>query len=83
VRRGPSPVLTNCFDLTLSDPLHPAQAVMRLENLFRMTVAEEEFALRLETFTERGRRLDLPDSESGPYRVLAIGESPGQSHRRR
>jgi two-component system cell cycle response regulator PopA len=62
------------FDLTLSPPLHPAQAAMRLDSLVRMTIAEEEFELRAETFAERGRRLDLPEEPSGPYRILAIGE---------
>ncbi len=62
------------FDLTLSPPLHPAQAALRLESITRMSVAEEEYALRLETFAERGRRLDLPLQSDGPYRVLAIGE---------
>ena len=62
------------FDLTLSPPLHPAQAAMRLDSLVRMTIAEEEFELRAETFAERGRRLDLPEEPPGPYRVLAIGE---------
>src|SRR5204862_8154716 len=45
------------FDLTLAPPLHPAQAVMRLESLVRMAVAEEEFELRHETFADRGRAL--------------------------
>jgi two-component system cell cycle response regulator PopA len=74
----PNAVLKTAFDLTLSNPLHPAQAVMRLESLVRMAVAEEEFELRLETFAERGRRLDLPEAESGPYRILAIGEPAPQ-----
>jgi two-component system cell cycle response regulator PopA len=62
------------FDLTLSPPLHPAQAAMRLDALTRMIIAEEEFELRAETFADRGRRLDLPEEPPGPYRVLAIGE---------
>jgi two-component system cell cycle response regulator PopA len=66
------------FDLALSPPLHPAQAVMRLEGLVRMAIAEEEFELRLETFAERGRRLDLPEPPDAPYRVLAIGEPAPQ-----
>ena len=37
------------FDLTLAGPLHPAQAVMRLETLVRTAVAEEEFEVRVET----------------------------------
>jgi two-component system cell cycle response regulator PopA len=51
---------------------------MRLESLVRMTIAEEEFELRLETFADRGRRLEVPDPEAGPYRVLAIGEPAPQ-----
>ncbi|MFI4936429.1 MAG: diguanylate cyclase domain-containing protein [Caulobacterales bacterium] len=66
------------FDLTLAPPLHPAQAVMRLESLVRMAVAEEEFELRLETFAERGRRLDLPESEGGALRILCVGEPAPQ-----
>ncbi len=66
------------FDLVLAPPLHPAQAALRLESLTRMTIAEEEFALRLETFGERGRQLDLPADSTAPYRVLAIGEPAPQ-----
>ena len=43
-----------------------------------MTIAEEEYELRLETFAERGRRLDLPKEPEGPYRILAIGEPAPQ-----
>ena len=41
------------FDLTLSPPLHPSQAALRLETLVRTAIAEEEFELRLDTFGER------------------------------
>ena len=75
----PDPELqSHAFDLTLAAPLHPAQAVMRLEALVRTAVAEEEFELRLETFADRGRRLELPDSMAAPFRVLAIGEPAPQ-----
>lgn len=75
----PDPQLDSyAFDLTLAPPLHPAQAVLRLESLVRMAVAEEEFELRLETFAERGRRLDLPEPKADPYRVLAVGEPAPQ-----
>ncbi|HYD45138.1 MAG TPA: GGDEF domain-containing protein, partial [Phenylobacterium sp.] len=62
------------FDLVLSPPLHPAQAVLRLESLVRMAVAEEEFELRLESFADRGRRLDMPEGDPTPFRILAVGE---------
>ncbi|HEY1752079.1 MAG TPA: diguanylate cyclase [Caulobacteraceae bacterium] len=75
----PDPQLaTYGYDLALAPPLHPAQAVMRLESLVRMSVAEEEFELRLETFADRGRRLELPEPEGGPLRVLCIGEPAPQ-----
>ena len=66
------------YDLTLAPPLHPAQAVMRLESLVRMSVAEEEFELRLETFADRGRRLELPETEGGALRILCVGEPAPQ-----
>jgi two-component system cell cycle response regulator PopA len=66
------------FDLTLSPPLHPAQAAMRLDALTRMAIAEEEFELRAETFADNGRRVDLPEQPPGPFRVLAIGEPDPQ-----
>ncbi|WP_374570736.1 diguanylate cyclase domain-containing protein [Phenylobacterium sp.] len=66
------------FDLVLSAPLHPAQAVMRLESLVRMAVAEEEFELRAQTLAERGRSLDPIETDDAPFRVLAIGEPAPQ-----
>ena len=66
------------FDLTLAPPLHPAQAVMRLESLVRLAVAEEEFELRQETFAEQGRRLAPPPAEGGALDVLCIGEPAPQ-----
>jgi two-component system cell cycle response regulator PopA len=68
----------SAFDLTLAPPMHPAQAALRLESLTRSTIAEEEFELRLDTFADRGRHLDLPEEPTGPYRVLAIGEPTPQ-----
>ena len=66
------------FDLTLAGPLHPAQAAMRLETLVRTSVAEEEFEVRVETFSERGHLLDAPATDPSAYRVLAIGEPAPQ-----
>jgi two-component system cell cycle response regulator PopA len=66
------------FDLTIAPPLHPSQAAVRLETLVRMAIAEEEFELRLQTFADRGRRLELPDAGAAPFRILAIGEPAPQ-----
>ena len=46
------------FDLAMAPPIHPAQAALRLEQLVRAAVAEEEVELRAETFAERGRSLE-------------------------
>ncbi|PTS89189.1 MULTISPECIES: diguanylate cyclase domain-containing protein [unclassified Caulobacter] len=66
------------FDLTLSPPLHPSQAALRLESLVRTAIAEEEYELRLQTFSERGRRMDLPEPQVSPFRILAVGEPAPQ-----
>ncbi|WP_293676096.1 diguanylate cyclase [uncultured Phenylobacterium sp.] len=66
------------FDLTLAGPLHPAQAVMRLETLVRTAVAEEEFEVRRGTFAERACVLDAPETDASPYQILAIGEPTPQ-----
>lgn len=66
------------FDLTLAGPLHPAQAAMRLETLVRTAVAEEEFEVRVETFSERNCLLDPPAADPAPFRILAIGEPAPQ-----
>lgn len=76
---APDPFLNDRgYDLTLAAPLHPAQAAMRLETLVRTSIAEEEFEVRRETFAERGHTLDAPESDTTPYRVLAIGEPAPQ-----
>ena len=75
---GAPPEDATGIDLTLSAPVHPAQAVLRLESLVRMAIAEEEFELRRQTFAERGKTLELPQVPDTPYRVLAIGEPAPQ-----
>lgn len=66
------------YDLILAPPLHPSQAAMRLESLVRLAVAEEEFELRAETLADRGRRIEPPEIDRSPVRVLAIGEPAPQ-----
>jgi two-component system cell cycle response regulator PopA len=76
---GPDPALaTHGFDLTLAAPLHPAQAAMRLETLVRIAVAEEEYELRHETFSAHGHRMQMPEADVSPFRVLAVGEPAPQ-----
>jgi two-component system cell cycle response regulator PopA len=75
----PDPALAaHGFDLTLAAPLHPAQAAMRLETLVRVSVSEEEFELRQETFADRGRAMEAAELDPSPFRVLAIGEPAPQ-----
>lgn len=64
----------SAFDVTLAAPLHPAQAAFRLETLVRTATAQEELALRMRTFRERGRILEPPEIGPSRWRVLAIGE---------
>jgi two-component system cell cycle response regulator PopA len=67
------------FDLVLSVAAHPAQVALRLEQLVRTAVSEEEFELRGETFAERGMRLESPaDVSDRPLRVLTIGSPAPQ-----
>ena len=61
-------------DIAMSGPPHAAQAALRLENLVRAAIAEEEVALREATFAARGEPLPLSDEDASPLRVLAAGK---------
>ncbi|MFY0400620.1 diguanylate cyclase domain-containing protein [Brevundimonas naejangsanensis] len=63
----------NGCDLTLSSAPHPAQAAMRLEQMTRAAVAEEEFVLRQATFGQHGVALAAPDMEASPLNILTAG----------
>lgn len=63
----------NGCDLTLSRAPHPAQAAMRLEQMTRAAVAEEEFVLRQATFGQHGVTLAAPDMEATPLHILTAG----------
>ena len=60
-------------DLTMSSPPHPAQAALRLEQLTRAGVAEEEFRLRQATFAAHGVTLQAPDTGETPLQILTAG----------
>ncbi len=62
------------FDLVMAPPVHATQLAMRLDAMARLSVAEEEFDLRSQTFAERGRRLDTPVVDSCPLQILTVGE---------
>lgn len=61
------------LDLVMSAPLHPVQAAMRLEQLVRSSLAEEEFSLRAQTFASKSVRLVAPNLDDQPLQVLTIG----------
>ncbi len=64
------------LDLVLAPPLHPIQIAARLEALVRLAIAEDEIALRAQTFADQGQSLDQAGATTTPYCVLMIGE-PG------
>lgn len=60
-------------DLMMSSPPHPAQAALRLEQLTRAGIAEEEFRLRQATFAAHGVTLNAPDLGETPLQILTAG----------
>ena len=58
---------------TTPPPLHPAQAALRLEQLIRAGIAEEEFRLRQATFAAHGVTLTAPDLGETPLQILTAG----------
>ena len=65
---------TGLADLIMSTTPHAAQAALRLENLVRSAIAEEEVSLREATFAARGEPLVTAPVDSTPLRVLAAGK---------
>ena len=62
------------FDLVMAAPVHASQLAMRLDAMTRLSVAEEEFDLRAQTFADRGRRLEAPVADASPLQILTVGE---------
>jgi two-component system cell cycle response regulator PopA len=60
-------------DLVMSSPPHPAQAALRLDQLTRAGIAEEEFRLRQLTFAAHGVTLQAPDLGETPLQILTAG----------
>ncbi len=55
-------------------PPHPAQAALRLEQLIRGAIAEEEVGLREASFAARGSPLVITEPEPSALRILAAGK---------
>ena len=62
------------FDLAMGPDLHPAQAALRLDQLARSAVAEEELALRSETFASRLLAPLQARASDEPIQILTVGE---------
>ena len=63
------------IDLAMSVAPHPAQAALRLEQLVRAAIAEEEFRLRQATFAAHGATLSTIDPDPAPLRILVAGSA--------
>lgn len=61
------------LDLIMSAPLHPVQAALRLDQLVRASLAEEEFSSRALTFAAQGVAIEAPSLEDQPLQILTIG----------
>ncbi len=61
------------FDLIMATQPHPAQAALRIEQLVRAAIAEEEFRVRQATFAQHGASLDAGLPDPSPERILIAG----------
>jgi len=72
--RAPTREESTTVDLAMTAPAHPVQLRIRLEQLVRAALAEEELNLRIDTFRQQGQAIDLPVTDLTPVRVLAAGK---------
>jgi len=72
--RAPTSEESTTVDLVMTAPAHPVQLRIRLEQLVRAALAEEELNLRIDTFRQQGQAIDLPVTDLTPVRVLAAGK---------
>jgi len=61
------------FDMVAIQAPHPAQAALRMEQLVRAAIAEEEFRLRQATFALHGATLDPGAPDPAPLKILIAG----------
>jgi len=61
------------FDMVAVQAPHPAQAALRMEQLVRAAIAEEEFRLRQATFALHGATLDPGALDPAPLKILIAG----------
>lgn len=72
--RAPTSEESTTVDMAMTAPAHPVQLRIRLEQLVRAALAEEELNLRIDTFRQQGQAIDLPVTDLTPVRVLAAGK---------
>ena len=65
--------VADACDLVVSTDPHPLQMALRLEQMTRAAVAEEEFMLRRATFAAHGVDLPEPAMNDRPMQVLTAG----------
>lgn len=65
--------VADACDLVVSTDPHPLQMALRLEQMMRAAVAEEEFMLRRATFAAHGVDLPEPAMNDRPMQVLTAG----------
>ncbi len=61
------------FDMVAAQAPHPAQVALRIEQLVRAAIAEEEFRLRQATFALHGATLDPGAPDPAPLKILIAG----------
>lgn len=61
------------IDLIMGPSPHPAQCALRMEQLVRAAIADEELSLRRTTFSAHGVTLEADPSEAAPERILIAG----------
>ncbi len=61
------------IDLAMAEAPHPTQLGLRLEQLVRAAITEEEFRLRRQTLALHGASLDAGDPDESPVRILIAG----------
>ena len=70
------PAPETAFDAVLRHPVHPAQAVSRVQNALRHGVMKQEAALRQQTLSTLGIQTpDIDASGQGALNVLFVGEA--------
>lgn len=69
------PADVEAASLVMSAAPHPTQAALRIEQLVRAAISDEEFHLRQATFGAHGKHIAIHPDDGTPFRVLAAGQA--------